>query len=151
MKHAIRSLLAVVLITAAAHAQKPGAVEFSALLEKSGYTYTKVGDGVWQINFQGKNAGEFPVRLALGGDVLVALAKIADRKELKLQAPFLTKLLELNDSLDSVKLALSDEMLYVRMDTKLRVVDATELKYILEQMSGASDEIYPQIKQYLGK
>ena len=41
---------------------------------------------MWQVNFKGKNAGEFPVRLALGGDVLVALAKLADREDLKLSA-----------------------------------------------------------------
>ena len=83
--------------------------------------------------------------------MLVALAKIADREDLKLSDGFLTKLLELNDSIDSIKLALSSEMLYIRMDTKLRTVDTSELKYILEQMSGAADEIYPQIKQFLPK
>jgi len=152
VKHVIRIALTLILSFGFVHAQaKKGAAEMASLLEKSGYNYTKVGDGVWQVNFNGKNAGEFPVRLALGGDVLVALAKIADREDLKLSAGFLTKLLELNDSIDSIKLALSSEMLYIRMDTKLRTVDTSELKYILEQMSGAADEIYPQIKQFLPK
>ncbi|HEV2686937.1 MAG TPA: hypothetical protein VGV35_00245 [Bryobacteraceae bacterium] len=152
MKHAIRSFLALALVLVSARAQsKPGAAEVAGLLEKSGYNYTKVSDGVWEIQFKGKNIGEFPVRVAVGADILVTLAKIADRKELKLQPAFLTKLLELNDSIDSVKIVLSDEMLYVRMDTRLRAVDAEELKYILGQISGAVDEIYPQIKQYLPK
>ena len=152
MKHAIRALVAFALIVASAEAQKKsGAAEMALLLEKSGYTYTKISDGVWEITFKGKNIGEFPVRLAIGGDVLVTLAKLADRKDLKLQSAFLTQLLELNDSLDSIKLALSDEMLYVRMDTHLRLIDSAELKYLLEQISGATDEMYPKIKQYLPK
>ena len=152
MKNAIRALVAFALILASAQAQKKsGAAEMALLLEKSGYTYTKISDGVWEITFKGKNTGEFPVRLAIGGDVLVTLAKLADRKDLKLQNAFLTQLLELNDSLDSIKLALSDEMLYVRMDTHLRLIDSAELKYLLEQISGATDEMYPKIKQYLPK
>ncbi|HYL78798.1 MAG TPA: hypothetical protein VEU96_31705 [Bryobacteraceae bacterium] len=152
MKNAIRALVAFALILASAQAQKKsGAAEMALLLEKSGYTYTKISDGVWEITFKGKNTGEFPVRLAIGGDVLVTLAKLADRKDLNLQPAFLTQLLELNDSLDSIKIALSDEMLYVRMDTHLRLIDSTELKYLLEQISGATDEMYPKIKQYLPK
>jgi hypothetical protein len=152
VKNAIRALVAFALILASAQAQKKsGAAEMALLLEKSGYTYTKISDGVWEITFKGKNIGEFPVRLAIGGDVLVTLAKLADRKDLKLQSAFLTQLLELNDSLDSIKLALSDEMLYVRMDTHLRLIDSAELKYLLEQISGATDEMYPKIKQYLPK
>ncbi len=152
MKNAIRALVAFALILGSVQAQKkPGAAEMALLLEKSGYTYTKISDGVWEINFNGKNTGQFPVRLAIGGDVLVTLAKLADRKDLKLQPAFLTQLLELNDSLDSIKIALSDEMLYVRMDTHLRLIDSAELKYLLEQISGATDEMYPKIKQYLPK
>lgn len=152
MNNAIRSFLLLFLVLAPALAQtKTGAAHLAVLLEKSGYNYTKVSDGVWQITFNGKNTGDFHVRLALGGDVLVGLAKIADRQDLKLTPAFLTKLLELNHSVDSVKLALSEEMLYVRMDTRMRVVDDAELKYILEQMSGATDEMYPQLKPFLPK
>jgi len=152
LKNAIRSFLALFLLLAPALAQdKTGAARIALLLEKSGYNYTKVSDGVWQITFNGKNTGDFQVRLALGGDVLVGLAKIADRQDLKLTPAFLIKLLELNHSVDSVKLALSEEMLYVRMDTRMRVVDDAELKYILEQMSGATDEMYPQLKPFLPK
>lgn len=120
-----------------------------ALLEKSGHNYTKVKDGVWEINFTGDNVKDFSVRLALGGNMLVSMAKLADRKDLKAGPELLTKLLELNHSLDSVKLALSDDMLYVRMDTHLRILDAAELKYVIDQMSGSTDEIYPQIKKFI--
>jgi hypothetical protein len=129
--------------------KSPGAPELAGLLEKSGYRYTKIRDGVWEITFAGKNTGEFPVRIALTDNTVVVLAKLADRGELKLQAPFLIKMLELNDKFDSVKLALSDEMLYVRMDMHARILDPSELKYLLEQISGATDEMYPMLKEFL--
>jgi len=119
------------------------------LLEKSGYKYQKVSDGVWEVTFAGKNTGDFPVRLALAGNIVLALAKLADRKDLKLDPSFMTKLLECNDQFDYIKLALSKDMLYIRMETSTRLLDAAELKHILEQVSAATDEIYPQIKQYL--
>jgi predicted TIM-barrel enzyme len=126
-----------------------GAPELAVLLEKSGYRYTKIRDGVWEITFAGKNTGQFPVRIALTDNTVVVLAKLADRAELKLQVPFLVKMLELNDKFDSVKLALSDEMLYVRMDMHARILDPGELKYLLEQISGATDEMYPMLKEFL--
>src|SRR5260370_32632830 len=129
--------------------KSPGAPELAALIEKSGYRYTKISDGVWEITFAGKNTGDFPVRIALSDNTVVVLAKLADRAELKLQPPFLIKMLELNDKFDSVKLALSAEMLYVRMDMHARIVDPGELKYLLEQISGATDEMYPLLKEFL--
>ena len=120
-----------------------------ALLEKSGYNYSKVTNGVWEILFTGKNVKEFPVRLALGEGILVIISKLADRKGIDLQPPLLTKLMELNHSVDTVKFALSEDMLYARIDARLRTLDLEELKYSLDQISGATDEVYPQIKQYL--
>ena len=77
--------------------KSPGAPELAGLLEKSGYRYTKIRDGVWEITFAGKNTGQFPVRIALTDNTVVVLAKLADRAELKLQPPFLIKMLEIND------------------------------------------------------
>lgn len=128
---------------------KAAAANVVALLEKSGHNYTKVKDGVWEINFTGDNLKDFSVRLALGDNILVTMAKLADRKDLKLDPALLMKLLELNHSFDSVKLALSEDMLYVRMDTHLRILDTQEMKYVIDQMSGATDEVYPQIKKFI--
>jgi hypothetical protein len=130
---------------------KEAAANVVALLEKSGHNYTKVKDGVWEINFTGDNLKDFSVRLALGDNMLVTMAKLADRKDLKLDPALLTKLLELNHSFDSVKLALSEDMLYVRMDTHLRVLDTQEMKYVIDQMSGATDEVYLQVKKFIAR
>ena len=152
----VTSMVALVLLaTPVLGAGRPqsktkGAPEIVALLEKSGYTYTKVSDGVWEIPGTGKNLKEFGIRLALADDILLVMVKIADRKDLKLQPALLTKLLELNHKFDSIKLALSEDMAYLRMDSHLRLLDGEELKYLVTQIANAADETYPQIKQFIG-
>ena len=147
------SLAAIIFLTApiqqASAQSKKGASDIVALLEKSGYTYTKVSDGVWEIPGTGKNLKEFGIRVVVADDILLVMVKLADRKELKLQPPLLTKLLELNHKFDSIKLALSEEMAYLRMDTHLRLMDGEELKYLVEQIANAADETYPQVKQFM--
>jgi len=119
------------------------------LLEHSGYRYAKVSDGVWEIPGTGKNIKEFGIRLALADDILLVMVKLAERKDLKLQPSLLTKALELNHKFDSIKLALSEDMLYLRMDAHLRLLDNQELKYLVEQIANAADETYPQIKGFV--
>jgi hypothetical protein len=131
-----------------AQTKSKGVADFVSLLEKSGYTYTKVSDGVWQVPGTGKNLKEFEIRLALADEILLVMVKVVDRKDLKLQPAVLTKLLEMNHKFDSIKLALSEDMLYFRMDTHLRLLDSQELKYLIEQIANAADESYPQIKQF---
>jgi hypothetical protein len=149
-------ILAIVLMTAQfarstqAQDKTKGAPDIVALLEKSGYTYTKVSDGVWEIPGTGKNLKEFGIRLALADDILLVMVKLADRKGLKLQPALLTKLLELNHKFDSIKLALSEDMAYLRMDTHLRLLDGDELKYLVTQIANAADETYPQVKPFIG-
>jgi hypothetical protein len=126
-----------------------GATEIVALLEKSGYSYTKVGDGLWEVPGTGKNLKEFGIRLALVDDILLVMVKLAARKDLKLETALLTKALELNHKFDSIKLALSEDMLYLRMDTHVRLLDNQELKYLVEQIANAADETYPQIKPFV--
>jgi len=124
--------------------------DFTALLDRAGISgYRKVDDGVWEIQFKGKNVGEFPVRIALSDDIVLVMAKLADRKRLARPEQLFQKLLELNDKIDTVKFALSSEMLYVRVELHTRLLDEKELRYILDQTSAAVDESYPQIKQFL--
>jgi len=126
-----------------------GASQIVTLLEKSGYSYTKVSDGVWEVPGTGKNMKSFGIRLALADDILLVMVKLADRKDLKMEPAFLTKMLELNHKFDSIKLSLSEDMLYLRMDTHLRLLDNQELKYLVEQIANGAEEAYPQIKQFM--
>jgi hypothetical protein len=128
------------------------ASKIPGFLEKIGYKYTKVGDNVWEIPFTGENIKNFAVRITTaGGDLILVLAKLMDRSELNLNNGLAVKLLELNDTMDTIKFALSDDMLYVRLELHERIVDAQEFKYMLEQISGAVDEAYPKIQSLLGK
>lgn len=139
-----------VLSSTRTQAKSKSPADIVALLEKSGYTYTKVSDGVWEIPGTGKNLKEFAIRLVIADDVLLVMVKLADRKDLKLQPALLTKLLELNHKFDSIKLALSEETAYLRMDTHLRLLDGEELKYLVVQIANAADETYPQVKPFIG-
>jgi hypothetical protein len=136
-------------IHADAQSKAKGAAEIISLLEKSGYGYTKIDDGVWEVPGTGKNLKEFGIRLALADDLLLVMVKLSERKDLKLQPALSTKLLELNHKFDSIKVALSEDMLYLRMDARMRLLDSQELKYLVEQIASATDETYPQIKQFV--
>lgn len=148
---ALAVVLSLISVQSSAHAQDKakGATQIVALLEKSGYTYTKVNDGVWEVPGTGKAMKEFGIRLALADDILIVMVKLADRKDLKPQPALWTKLLELNHKFDSIKLALSEDMLYLRMDTHLRLLDNAELKYLVEQIANAAEETYPQVKPFV--
>src|SRR5262245_47138865 len=126
-----------------------GASRIVMLLEKSPFKYSKVGDTVWEITFNGETVKEIPIRIALSEDVVIVMGKIADRKKVSLKETALVKLLELNHNFDSVKIALSEDMLYVRVDAHWKIIDGAELKYMLEQVANVVEGTYPQIKQYL--
>jgi hypothetical protein len=122
---------------APAQVSPKNSADLVVLLEKSGHKYSKVDDGVWEIMYEGKNMKSIPVRVTMAENILVTLAKLADRKDLTLDPVLLVKLLELNNDFDYVKLALTKSMLYVRMDSPLRLLDAAELNHVLEQVSAA--------------
>lgn len=134
---------------AQAQSKPKSAADLVILLEKSGHKYSKVDDGVWEIMYEGKNMKSIPVRVTMVENVLVTLAKLVDRKDLTLDPALLIKMLELNNDFDYVKLALTKSMLYVRMDSPLRLLDGEELNHVLEQVSAAADEAYPQVKPYM--
>ena len=149
----VASFLAAEITSGRAHAEntQAGSTEgrLLQLLEKSGYKYTKVSDGVWEVPATGENIKNFGIRLATADEIVLALVKLADRKDLIIKEAFLLKMLELNHNFDSAKMALSEEMLYVRIDIHARLLDEEELKYLIEQIANATDEAYPHIKGFI--
>lgn len=120
-----------------------------SVLEKSGLSYTKVSDGVWEIPATGKNLKAFAIRIASADDTLLVIVKMVDRKGVNLKGELLVKLLELNNHFDTVKLALDENMLYARIDLHVRLVDDEELKYLVGQIANVVDETYPHVKPFL--
>jgi hypothetical protein len=156
IKGLYRLVVIVLILSSMSHAsptsdqdKSKGAGEIVGLLEKSGYIYKKLGDGLWEIPGTGRNLKEFGITLALADDILLVMVKLGARKEMKLEPALLTRLLELNHKFDSIKLALSEDMIYLRMDAHVRLLDNQELKYLVEQIANATDETYPLIKPFV--
>jgi hypothetical protein len=76
---------------------------------------------------------------------------LAGRDEVNLSDELSLKLLELNDSMDAVKFALSDKSLYVRCEVHERILDLPEFKFMIGQLSAAVDEAFPQIQPFLNR
>jgi hypothetical protein len=122
--------------------------EIPALLEKLGYSFNKVADKVYEVPFTGKNIKNFNVRVTYGGDVLLIICKLADRREVNTRGGLALKLIELNNDYDFVKFALSKDALYTRIDIHKRLVDADELKFLIDAMAHVVDESIPSIKRF---
>ena len=120
-----------------------------ALLEKSGYKYTKLKEGVWQIQFEGKNLKAFVVNISSISDLTLMFVDLAARDEVNLNQELTLKLLELNDAMDTIKFALSDKSLYARTEAHDRILDLQEFKFMIGQLSAAVDEAFPHIQPFL--
>ena len=132
-------------------ADKAATAKVVQLLEGSGHGYTKAKDGVWVVNFKGNQLPEFAVITIYSAGMLIFVATVAEKAEFKPAPELLQKLLNLNDSLDRVKIGINgkDGDAFVRIDLSLRVVDQTEFKTNLEQISAAVDETYVVVKPFL--
>ncbi|MEW6207330.1 MAG: YbjN domain-containing protein [Acidobacteriota bacterium] len=122
--------------------------EIPALLQKLGYSFTKVADKVYEVPFTGKNIKNFTVRVTYGGDVLLIICKLADRREVNTRGGLALKLIELNNDYDFVKFALSKDALYTRIDIHKRLVDADELKFLIDAMAHVVDESLLSLKRF---
>ena len=131
-------------------ADKAATAKVVQLLEGSGHGYTKAKDGVWVVNFKGTQLPEFAVITIYSEGMLIFATTVAEKAEFKPTPELMQKLLNLNDSLDRVKIGLNaNGDALVRIDLTLRVVDQTEFKTNLEQISAAVDETYVVVKPFL--
>ncbi len=122
--------------------------EIPLLLQKLGYSFNKVADKVYEVPFTGKNVKNFNVRITYGGDVLLVVCKLADRREVNTRGGLALKLIELNNDYDFVKFALSKDALYTRIDIHKRLIDADELKFLIDAMAHVVDESILSIKRF---
>ena len=136
---------------ASSAADKAATAKVLQLLESTGLGYTKAQDNVWVIKYKGQQLSEFSVIVIYSQNMLIFVSVVAEKKEYKTPPDLLQKLLALNDDLDRVKIGIDndDGDLFVRIDLSLRVVDETEFKANLEQISAAVDETYAVLKPYL--
>ena len=152
----VSALMLLCATLASAQTAAPSAADKAAtakvvqLLEGSGHGYTKAKDGIWIVNFKGNQLPEFAVITIYSEGMLIFATTLAEKAEFKTTPELMQKLLNLNDSLDRVKVGLNaNGGAFVRIDLTLRVVDQTEFKANLEQVSAAVDETYAVLKPFL--
>ena len=124
------------------------------LMTECGYSYQGTRSStVWKINLTGKHISNIKVVLAIGGDAdsdLIVFATVVEKQYMPVTTDFMSNLLKQNHEMDQVKIGYdADGDLEVRTDTSLRLVDATMLKHVVEQVRNVSDEIYGQIQPSL--
>ena len=120
------------------------------LSEQTGYQYEKVDDRVWKFLFTGKYLAEIDVLAIHQPPLFILGALIVPRQQLKDEPKLADTLLLLNNNLDRVKIGFNqDDVLFVRIDLSVRIVDVQELKDNIDQVSAAADYVYGAIQPYL--
>ena len=134
------------------HAQEtdPGtaasATKLAQLLKETGLAYNTHPRNTWSVDLQRKNIGKIHVIASVGSDIVVTFAILAKKSAIQKTAQFLDNLASANHQYDYVKIGLDkDGDLFVRIDTPSRLIDAKELKFIVEQVANASDELFAKI------
>jgi hypothetical protein len=128
----------------------PDADRIDALLHQSGYTYEQKAPGVWVIPQKGDSLGDFKVIVAVGDGITVVFVIVAAKADMDMDQDLAYKMLHMNHEYDRVKIGVDDDGdAFVRADASVRVLDETEFKDIVHQVSASADEVHAAIKPYL--
>jgi hypothetical protein len=102
------------------------------------------------IPFTGDHLKNIKVVVTVKDSTMVVFVTVAENQHLPVTTDFMRALLEQNHELDRVKVGYDREGdLSVRIDSNVRVMDAPELREIVNQVKNASDEIYGMIEPSL--
>jgi hypothetical protein len=105
---------------------------------------------VWMIPFTGDHLKDIRVVVTVKDTTMVVFVTVVQNQHLPVTTDFMRTLLEQNHELDRVKVGYDREGdLSVRIDGSMRVMDAAELREIVNQVRNASDEIYGIIEPSL--
>lgn len=137
--------------------QEPGAPtksvleKIARLLDQSGYSYTKVDEGVWTVKFKGKAFSDFNVMIFPAADTLVVMVVVAEKKSMKGNPPeMMYKLLKSNFNADFVKIGLDDDDDFVvRADLRIRTLDLQEFKETVEQVAAFADQVFTTVRPFM--
>ena len=161
-------LVLSVALPVAAHAARPSSADASrivpfasatdasaakvvSLMHADSYNYLNTkSPTVWMIPFAGDHLKDIRVVVTVKDGTMVVFATIVQGQHLPMTTDFMRTLLEQNHELDRVKIGYDHEGdLSVRIDGSVRIVDAAELREIVNQVRNASDEIYGMIQPSL--
>jgi len=150
----LRGFALLVALWIGALSQPAGAqsMGMDAMLKETGYGYTTHNATTWSIDLTRKNLGKVKVILSTGSDILVIFVIVAKKAAIQKTPQMMEALLTANHDYDYTKIGLDkDGDMFVRVDTPLRTVDATELKSIVDQVANASDEVYAKVARWIKK
>jgi hypothetical protein len=121
------------------------------LMRADSYNYLNTkSPTVWMIPFNGDHLKNIKVVVTVKDSTMVVFVTVAENQHLPVTTDFMRALLEQNHELDRVKVGYDREGdLSVRIDGNVRVMDAAELREIVNQVRNASDEIYGMIEPSL--
>jgi hypothetical protein len=104
---------------------------------------------VWIIKRKGENLKEFEVILTAKSGLLTTFITVATKDNIKRTPELCEQLLKFNYKYDSVKIGFDgDEDAYVRMDSRLRVVDLQEFNQVIEQVSSTAEALHKELQPY---
>jgi hypothetical protein len=158
LRHRLVLCLVILAVAAACFVPARAAAQTTALssarvndlLNQSGYTVVRKTDTVWYVEFTGKELKKFKVIFAVQDDLLVTFVNPATKAQMDVTPEFMRKVMKLNHSLDRVKVGLdADDDLFVRVDSTVRIMDLTELKAVVSQVSAAADESFIALRPYI--
>lgn len=145
-------LLCLLAIGVNVHGQDPHAQKVARVINETGLTFTKAGESVWTVPFEGKAQKDITVVLSVGDDLLTLFSLIAEKKDFKPTPDLFQKLLRFNEDLDRVKVGIDkDGDIFVRIDLSIRNLDKDELKANIDQAAAAADEVFKAVKPSLVK
>jgi hypothetical protein len=132
--------------------QESDGAKVARLLNESDIKMTKIDTNMWTLPFEGKSMKDITVMMGVGDGVLVTFALIPESKNAKFSPQVLTKLLNLNDEYDGVKIGIDKKnFVFVRIDLTVRTLDREQLSAAIDQVAAAVDLVFAEIRPHLPK
>lgn len=120
----------------------------AALLDQSGFKYSRLIEGTWAVPVTGKNLKSFDI-IVSADEAVTATVKIASRGDVASEGPLSGALDELNDRYEPIKFTLDKTTLFVRTDLPVRRMDREAFIKFIEHIKDVVDESYPKILPHL--
>ena len=132
--------------------QESDGAKVARLLNESDIKMTKIDTNMWTLPFEGKSMKDITVMMGVGDGVLVTFALIPESKNAKFSPQVLTKLLNLNDEYDGVKIGIDKKnFVFVRIDLTVRTLDREQLSAAIDQVAATVDLVLAEIRPHLPK
>ncbi len=146
------ALITTLCIAGISYGALAQSVGMDALLKQTGYAYNTHNPTTWSIDLNRKHLGKVKVILSTGSDILVTFVIVAKKAAIQKTPQLMDALLTANHDYDYTKIGIDkDGDMFVRVDMPLRLVDAEELKAVIDQVANASDEVYAKVATWIKK